>query len=65
MSEQELQDIGAGLKRWHTVSVDIGEKLLNEIYRLRHHIGMEQMHLDLLYRERDDAYRQLELFKKE
>lgn len=63
MTEQELQDIGAGLKRWHSISIDIGEKLLNEIYRLRHHIGMESMHIDILYRERDEAIQELERFK--
>lgn len=61
MTEQELKDIQTGLNRWHSVSVDIGQKLLDEIYRLRHHIVMEQMHLDLVYKERDDAFKALEL----
>ena len=64
MTEQELQDIGAGLKRWHSVSTETAQKLLDEIYKLRHHAAMEQMHLDLVYKERDDAYRQLDLFKE-
>ena len=62
MTEQELKDIQAGLKRWHSVSTETAQKLLDEIYRLRHHIGMDSMHMDVLYRERDDALRQLELF---
>lgn len=61
MTEQELKDIQAGLNRWHSVSVDTGQKLLDEIYRLRHHIAMEQMHLDLVYKERDEAYTYLAL----
>lgn len=63
MTEQELKDIQVGLNRWHSVSVDIGQKLLNEIYRLRHHIGMESMHIDILYRERDEAIQELERLK--
>lgn len=64
MTEQELKDIQAGLKRWHSVSTDTAQKLLDEVYRLRHNAIMEQMHLDLVYKERDDAYRQLDLFKE-
>ena len=64
MTEQELRDIQAGLKRWHSVSTETAQKLLDEVYRLRHQAAMEQMHLDLVYRERDDAYNQLELFQK-
>jgi hypothetical protein len=64
MTEQELKDIQAGLKRWHVVSIDTAQKLLDEIYRLRHHAAMEQMHLDLVYRERDEAYTYLALRNK-
>jgi hypothetical protein len=60
MTEQELKDIGAGLKRWHSMSTETGQKLLDEIYRLRHHIAMENLHLDILYKERDDALRTVE-----
>jgi len=64
MTEQELQDIQTGLNRWSMISTDIAQKLLDEIYKLRHSAAMEQMHLDLVYRERDEAYTQLELFQK-
>jgi hypothetical protein len=63
MTEQELKDIQAGLKRWHVVSIDTAQKLLDEVYRLRHYIGMESMHMDILYRERDEAIQELEKFK--
>jgi hypothetical protein len=63
MTEQELKDIAAGLKRWHVVSTDTAQKLLDEVYRLRHYIGMESMHMDILYRERDEAIQELEKFK--
>lgn len=59
MIEQELKDIEAGLKRWHSVSIETAQKLLDEIYRLRHHIGMESMHVDVLYRELDEAFQEL------
>ena len=65
MTEQELQDIGAGLKRWHSVSTETAQKLLDEVYRLRHDRGMVQMELDLVYRERDDAFRAIEESNKE
>lgn len=65
MSEQDLKDIQAGLKRWHSVSTETAQKLLDEVYRLRHNAAMEQMHLDLVYRERDEAFQQLELFRGE
>ena len=64
MTEQELKDIQEGLKRWHMVSTDTAQKLLDEIYRLRHHAAMEQMHLDLVYKERDEAYTYLALRNK-
>jgi hypothetical protein len=64
MTEQELKDIQEGLKRWHVVSTDTAQKLLDEIYRLRHHAAMEQMHLDLVYKERDEAYTYLALRNK-
>jgi hypothetical protein len=60
MTEQELKDIAAGLKRWHCISTETGQKLLDEVYRLRHHIAMENMHLDIVYKERDDALRAVE-----
>ena len=63
MTERELKDIGAGLKRWHSVSTETAQKLLDEIYSLRHDRGMRQMELDLVYKERDDAYKQLELWE--
>jgi hypothetical protein len=64
VTEQELKDIQEGLKRWHMVSTDTAQKLLDEIYRLRHHAAMEQMHLDLVYKERDEAYTYLALRNK-
>lgn len=64
MTEQELKEIEAGLKRWHSVSTETAQKLVDEIRKLRHNAAMEQMHLDLVYRERDDAYSQLDLFKE-
>lgn len=63
MTDKELKEIEAGLARWHSVSTDTARKLLDEIYHLRHSAGMAQMELDLAYKERDDAYEQLELFK--
>lgn len=60
MTEQELKDIAAGLKRWHCISTETGQKLLDEVYKLRHHIAMENIHLDILYKERDDALRAVE-----
>lgn len=65
MTEQELKDIAAGLKRWHSVSTETAQKLLDEVYRLRHDRGMVQMELDLVYRERDDAFRAIEQSNKE
>jgi hypothetical protein len=62
MTDKELKEIEAGLKRWHSMSTETGQKLLDEIYRLKHHIGMDQMHLNLLYKERDEAIQQLELW---
>ena len=63
MTDKELKDIQAGLKRWHSVSTETAQKLLDEVYRLRHHIGMEGMHTDILYRERDDALQQLQTLR--
>lgn len=60
MTDAELKDIGAGLKRWHCISTEMGQKLLDEVYKLRHHIAMENIHLDMLYKERDDALRAAE-----
>lgn len=65
MTNEELQDIERGLKRWHAVSTDTAQKLLNEIYRLRHNSGLDQIEINLVYRERDDAYTQLELIKNQ
>ena len=64
MDKQQLNDIEAGLNRWHCVSVETARILLDEIYRLQHHIGMESMHTDIIYRERDDAYREIERLKE-
>jgi hypothetical protein len=60
MTNDELKDIEEGLKRWHSVSTDTARKLLDEIYRLKHHIGMESLATNILYREREDAYREIE-----
>ena len=62
MTDKELKDIQEGLKRWHSMSTETGQKLLDEIYRLRHHIGMESVHMDILYRERDDALAAIEQY---
>lgn len=63
MTDKELKEIEAGLARWHSVSTDTARKLLDEIHHLRHSAGMAQMELELAYKERDDAYQQLELWE--
>lgn len=60
MTLHELDDIEAGLKRWHSVSTDTAQKLVDELRKSWHDRGMLQMHIDLVEREKEEAYEQLD-----
>ena len=64
MTLRDLEDIEAGLKRWHSVSTDTAQKLVDALRKSWHDRGMLQMHIDLVEREKDEAYEQLDLFRK-
>lgn len=65
MTLRELEDIEAGLKRWHSVSTDTAQKLVDALRKSWHDRGMLQMHIDLVEREKDEAYEQLDLLRQD
>jgi hypothetical protein len=42
MSDNELKDIEAGLKRWHSVSTETAQRLLDEVYRLKKQVSEDK-----------------------
>ena len=64
MTPKELDEIETGLKRWHSVSTDTAQKLVDALRKAWHDRGMLQMHVDLVEREKDEAYQQLDLLRK-